>query len=200
MYNLPYRSIWLKVWEVRRQKDKRIVVGRRSKASREGQSWESGRKEGAGWERGRERELKDNTSHLATCLLFTIPQFSNYSSSYRAPKISTLQEIYAEVGFLQGPAIVLTSLYFKPEQYYNEEGPFNKDWRNTDRYINKSQCMRAYIHTHTHTHTHTHSHTHTHTCTCTRTRTRAHTHTHTHTHTPCFMHLVLVTKKRDTSY
>ena len=49
-------------------------------------------------------------------------------SPYRVPKISTLQEIYAEVGFTQGPAIVLTSLYFKPEQYYNKEGPFNKLW------------------------------------------------------------------------
>ncbi len=52
----------------------------------------------------------------------------------RAPKISILQEIYAEVGFTPGPAVVLTSLYFKPEQYYNKEGPFNEDWRNTDRY------------------------------------------------------------------
>ena len=59
---------------------------------------------------------------------------------FRTPKISTLQEIYAEVGFTLGPAVVLTSLYSKPEQYYNKEGPFTKEWRNTDRYsLNNSQ-------------------------------------------------------------
>lgn len=67
--------------------------------------------------------------------LYTLLRVIQYFlPTHRVPKVSALQEMYTEVGFTKGPAIVLTSLCSKPEQYYNKEGPFNKDWRNTDRY------------------------------------------------------------------
>jgi hypothetical protein len=84
--------------------------------------------------------------HIATLLIllsYHSPQFIDCFSFYRAPKISTLQEIYAEVGFTPGPAVILTNLFFKPEQYYNKEGPFTKEWRNTDRSVcmNMNNCL-----------------------------------------------------------
>ena len=103
---------------------------------------------------------------MTTCLLLVIP-VPLFLLIARVPNISTLQEIYAKVGFTQGPAIALTSLYFKPEQYYNKESPVNKNWRNTETGI-KLINLSVHVHTHTHTHSYTHTHTHTH--------TRTHTH------------------------
>ena len=50
------------------------------------------------------------------------------------PKIPMLQEFLVEVGFTQGPVMILTDILFKPEHWHNKEGPFKKEWRNTVRY------------------------------------------------------------------
>ena len=51
----------------------------------------------------------------------------------RMPRISVLQEFITDVGFTQGPVIILTDILFKPEHWHNKEGPFKKEWRNTVR-------------------------------------------------------------------
>jgi hypothetical protein len=49
------------------------------------------------------------------------------------PRIPVLQEYISEVGFTQGPVVILTDILFKPEHWNNKEGPFQKEWRNTVR-------------------------------------------------------------------
>ena len=51
------------------------------------------------------------------------------------PKISVLQDFLSEAGFGLGSVMVLPDILFKPEHWYDKEGPFRKDWRNTARYM-----------------------------------------------------------------
>jgi hypothetical protein len=51
------------------------------------------------------------------------------------PKIGVLQDFLSETGFGLGSVMVLPDILFRPEHWYDKEGPFRKDWRTTVRYI-----------------------------------------------------------------